>query len=394
MKKILMLLEKHFPEDERVEKEALALIKAGYEVHIASMCDALDVTSGPHKGIQVHRRGIGKWHKKTSVGALKFPFYFNFWRKFVGDLCRAEQYDALHVHDLPLAQVGHEISQAFGLKYVLDLHEHWPALLVESPHTHTFLGRLLSDNDQWEAYEKRMVGLADEVIVVIEEAAERLAADGLSPERLTVVSNTISLEELTLQSRAARDAGAPFVLGYAGGIQYLRGIQWAVEAMPYILEALPNTELWLIGGGRHVPVLQEMCKGNPQLEEKVRFFGHLPYQEMMAKVNQFDIGLIPHLRNPLTDATIPNKLFQYMYLQKPIIASDCLPIKRIVEEVGSGLIHRDGDARQLAACAVHILTHPEESQAMGERGRRSVEERYNWAHDAQSLVDTYARLWG
>lgn len=32
--KILMVLENQFPDDERVEKEALSLIKAGHEVHL------------------------------------------------------------------------------------------------------------------------------------------------------------------------------------------------------------------------------------------------------------------------------------------------------------------------------------------------------------------------
>ena len=32
--RILMVLENQFPDDERVEKEALSLIKAGHEVHL------------------------------------------------------------------------------------------------------------------------------------------------------------------------------------------------------------------------------------------------------------------------------------------------------------------------------------------------------------------------
>ena len=45
---------------------------------------------------------------------------------------------------------------------------------------------------------------------------------------------------------------------------------------------------------------------------------------MMNKINYFDIYFIL-TSNPLTDNTIPNKLFQYMYLQKPVLTSGLRP---------------------------------------------------------------------
>ena len=54
--KILMVLENQFPDDERVEKEALSLIKAGHEVHL--LCATLKkerVGDENYKGIRLHR---------------------------------------------------------------------------------------------------------------------------------------------------------------------------------------------------------------------------------------------------------------------------------------------------------------------------------------------------
>ncbi|MCB0550956.1 MAG: glycosyltransferase family 4 protein [Lewinellaceae bacterium] len=389
MKKILMLLEKHFPEDERVEKEAISLIEKGYEVHIASMCVKPPVEFEIYKGIHVHRKYIGPWLKKTSVGALKAPFYFNYWRQFVREILESDSFHAIHVHDLPLGQVGYEAKQKYNIKYVLDLHEHWPALLEASPHTHTFLGRLLSSNKQWEDYEVKMSQRADRIIVVVEEAIDRLAGLGISAEKITCVSNTISIEGSDW-GELADHSGKEKIMGYAGGIQHLRGLQYVIQAMPILLRENPDIKLWIVGDGRHLSVLKESCQG--ALEHSVRFFGHLSFHEMMNKINYFDIGLIPHLKSPLTDNTIPNKLFQYMYLQKPVLTSDCDPLKRIVEETQSGLAYPYDSPEALAEKALILLSDDEKALTFGKNGKQAVETKYNWEHDSARLVELYDQL--
>ncbi len=388
-KKILMLLEKHFPEDERVEKEAISLINSGYEVHIASMCTSRPVEFERYKGIFVHRKYIGPWLKKTSVGALKAPFYFNFWRGFVREIMKDHAFGAIHVHDLPLAQVGWEAKEAFKIKYILDLHEHWPALLDISPHTHTLLGRLLSNTRQWEDYEISMSKRADGVIVVVEEAAGRLAGLGLPAEKITVVSNTISIDGPDWGEPSVHEDNAA-ILGYAGGIQHLRGLQYVIEAMPILLRENQDVHLWIIGDGRYLSDLKESCQG--ELAEHVRFFGHLSYHEMMNKINRFDIGLIPHIKSPLTDATIPNKLFQYMYLEKPVLTSDCAPLKRIVEEARRGCAYPDDSPEALAEEALVLLSDKAGAAEFGKNGKEAVETKYNWDRDSARLVEMYDQL--
>ena len=68
--KILMVLENQFPDDERVEKEALSLIKAGHEVHL--LCATLKkerVGDENYKGIRLHRA------LSNCLSALALLFY-------------------------------------------------------------------------------------------------------------------------------------------------------------------------------------------------------------------------------------------------------------------------------------------------------------------------------
>ena len=104
--KILMLLDHPFPPDTRVENEMKSLTAAGNEVHIACFQKGTEpLIEETSYGI-IHRKPVSSFIYKSSVGVLKFPFYFNYWRKFVGELFVENQFDAIHVHDLPLAELN------------------------------------------------------------------------------------------------------------------------------------------------------------------------------------------------------------------------------------------------------------------------------------------------
>ena len=68
------------------------------------------------------------------------------------------------------------------------------------------------------------------------------------------------------------------------------------------------------------------------MNQYVNFWGHKPFNEMLEILAESDAAIIPHIRTENNDASSPNKLYQYMYLNKPIISSDCTSLKRIINE--------------------------------------------------------------
>jgi len=68
----------NFSPDKRVEKEGSTLIKNGYIVHLACFTNKNESLVDSYKNITIHRKPILEFLHKTSVGAFKFPFYFNF----------------------------------------------------------------------------------------------------------------------------------------------------------------------------------------------------------------------------------------------------------------------------------------------------------------------------
>lgn len=381
--KILMLLESNFPPDTRVENEINALLESGHEVHMACVKTKRDSREKKFGKTIIHRMGLNELARKSSVAALSFPLYFKVWRKFVQQLMDSHHFDAVHVHDLQLARIGYEMKKRYGVEFVLDLHENWPALLKISEHTKSFLGSLLFSEKQWKNYERKYVRLADKVIVVVEEAKERIQSLGVAPDKIYVVSNTQNLEEFNFEIPAKEHDKVVFT--YAGGITFHRGLQYVLKAAAQ-LDAL-DFEIRIVGAGRFLDKLQELAKAL-NIEGKVHFLGWQNRDALLKIVFESDVALIPHIKSAHTDSTIPHKLFQYLYAEKPILASNCCPIERILRETGGGWTYSFDDVNELAMIMRQIIQKEYQLKDFA-NGKEAVLTKYNWNVDKANLLEVY-----
>jgi glycosyltransferase involved in cell wall biosynthesis len=312
--------------------------------------------------------------------------YFNFWRKFLGKICSGYQFDAIHIHDLPLARIGYETGQRYRMRFILDLHENWPALLNISTHTNTPLGKILSSDRQWKAYEKKYVQLADEVIVVVEEARKRMIDLGAEATKVHVVSNTLNLAHFDFPEQQKDPAYITLV--YGGGVNFHRGIQTVIQALKTLTPTITRIRVWIIGPGSYLGNLKKLAR-DLNVEKYVHFFGWMNRKELLMHISRADVALIPHIKSPHTDNTVPHKLFQYMYAGIPILSSNCAPLERIVKETGTGLIFKNQDPDSFAESLTQLLSDEDFLRKIPENGRRNVETKYNWNRDAQELVRLY-----
>ena len=388
--KILMLLDHVFPPDTRVENEIKTLAEAGHEVHIACFYKEGKPLLEKTQYCTIHRNPISKFVYKSSVGVLKIPIYFNYWRKIVNKLFKNTQFDVIHVHDLPLAKIGYEAKCKYGSRFILDLHENWPVLLQLSKHTNTFLGKMLSSNSQWIQYEKKMCSLADRIIVVVDEAKMRICNLGIMSEKVEVVSNTLNLDQFDPIERKEFKTDR-FRMLYVGGINYHRGIQVVIQAISILKRRGVEVLFDLVGDGSYLPEINKLIK-ELRVQDNVTVHGFKHFTQIIDLYECANVAMIPHVKSGHTDNTIPHKIFQYMYAQIPMIVSNCDPLVRLVSETNSGITYQFDNHEELADIIADLHEHPEKLYDYIHEGRQAVIEKYNWKVDGERLVKLYANL--
>ncbi|HNQ59544.1 MAG TPA: glycosyltransferase family 4 protein [Bacteroidales bacterium] len=392
--KILMLLPGEFPPDIRVENEAMALAKAGHEISIACLTRKELPSDEFFKGkVIIKRFKIPALRYKSSIATLTLPFYFNFWRNELNKLLLKNKYDAIHVHDLPLAQIGFEVSKKLNAKFVLDLHENWPGLLKISEHTQSFVGKIFSHDQQWRNYEKRMCNLADKVIVVVEEAQKRLENLGIEHNKITVVSNTLNIESFDKLPKYKVNTSNTnnFNIFYGGGINKHRGIQIVIRGIALLNDHFSDFNFDIVGDGKYLEKLIKLSV-TLNISSRIKFYGYLPFGEMLAILQNANVAVIPHLKSEHTDTTIPHKIFQYIYAGIPILSSDCNPLRRIIEETHSGIIYKNDSPTDFAENLIELKNLISLGKFNPEYGRTFIVNKYNWDKDAQKLIQLYSEF--
>lgn len=88
----------------------------------------------------------------------------------------------------------------------------------------------------------------------------------------------------------------------------------------------------------------------------------------------------------------PNKLFEAMAAGVPVIASDFPAWRDIIEPLQCGLLVDPMSPAAISEAMIWIMEHPKEAFDMGMRGRKAVEQTYNWQHESVTLLGIYHEL--
>jgi glycosyltransferase involved in cell wall biosynthesis len=398
---IYMILDHFFPPDIRVEKEARSLLAGGHAVTLMCRNRGGQPASEDVGGIRVLRipyRSLRYFGGYTL--SYQLSFVDRIWKKAVEKALDERPGCALHVHDLPMVKTCLSIGKKRRMPVIFDMHENWPEELAfgrkpreDNPFVRArdlFRNFVLYNRRRYIRLEKEAVRNSDHVVVVVDEQKDRLITLGIDPSKITVVMNTSPRETALMEHPEKPDFpewSGRFLVAYAGGFQSLRGLDTLIRAAALARKQIPNILLVLMGQGDQEAFLIRECK-SLDLEGHVVFTGWISLEEMMLRLRRSDVCVIPHRVNRHTNTTIPHKLFQYMALGKPVIATPAAPIKRIVEETACGIIVPDGSAEEMAK-AIVSLTDRRLSARIGESGRKAVETRYHWEGDSQRLIELY-----
>lgn len=401
--RIGMLLNAGYPEDIRITKEAKSIVEAGHEVFLLCARRQGEKTHETVNNIKVTRVDVGKtlyvttFWDTVNAALWHHPLYAGKLKKFIKD----NNIDILHIHDLPLTNTAIKVARNFGIQVILDMHENYPAGLVTWSKFKTnpivkLKNRLFFNYDRWFRYEKRMCREVDGIIAVVKEMKRRVKnVHKVSDEKIAVVTNN-EPKSFTKKFTFYEELKGPykdrFLLLYIGNYGPHRGIDTAINGMPAVVKQIPEALFLIVGKGSIKKRLQEMVAAKG-LENNVKFLGFQPFKHVYTFMKMSDINLIPHNRNEHTDNTIPHKLYQSLMVGKPVLVSDCAPLKRIVTETDGGFIFEAENPASFAEQVIFIKNNPALAEEKTKNAlKHTLEGEYNWSKTGEILVNFYKKF--
>lgn len=390
MNSILMLSQAPFPPDIRLEKEIKSLSEAGYKLIV--VCNQYDKNLSPGYEYCDIKRVKAPFRSIKLNRILNFPIFINprfLIRVFKAILSDKPSY--LHAHDLPMMPIAIFGGKIFRLPIIFDMHENYPEALrqFEKKGITNFI---FKNYRLAKVLEKICVKFSHRIIVVVKENKNRLKNIKVKPENIFVVSNTFDINTFSVTKDVSKRIEIKSenrdIILYTGTVSPDRGLLTAIQSAFYFKEIGINPLMFIVGEGSYKNFLTDYVNKN-NLNNYIRFLDWPGHRNIPLYIQKAKICMIPQPSNDFINTTIPHKLFEYMFMEKPVIVSDAIPLRRIVEETNAGKVFISGNARNFAETVKLMLTKVD---SWGINGKKAVLNRYNWHNDAQVLIEMYNNL--
>lgn len=197
-----------------------------------------------------------------------------------------------------------------------------------------------------------------------------------------VMTGTASLSQRPDFTPPSRQDDA--VVGWAGSFASWHGGEVIIRA----LARLPGSvRLLMVGDGPDrgpcVSLANELG-----VADRIEWTGALPHRSALERLASCDVLVSPQI--PLPGQPYfqsPIKLFEYMALGRPIVASRLGQIIEILDDGRTARLVQPADVQELAAAIMDLLNSPDRGLALGAAARREAERHHTWDHRAQVVMD-------
>jgi len=276
------------------------------------------------------------------------------------------------------AYIGLHYANKHNIPFVYYLLDHLHCLLP------TRLTQMIA-----KQFEKSNIQCADNIFVLNQGLKDYVGEMGGNLKKVYVLPSGVDLDKFNLQIDGSL-IRKKYGIKNNDTLLFFMGWIYEFSGMKEVAESLANIEsdsikLLIAGDG---DLYNTLCKMSTEenLKNKLILTGKVPFDQIPSYIAAADICLLPAYKNEIMMNIVPIKLYEYMAMGKPVIATNLPGIKK---EFGnnSGIIYVD-DPKETLNRAIEIMN----TKLMWKYSEKSL--KYNKDYGWDSLVLKFEKSLG
>ncbi len=238
---------------------------------------------------------------------------------------------------------------------------------------------------QYAAFDRHHVARrADQLIAVSQPVA--LGVNAYFERSCVVIGNgvdpnlfqTTPIRRLTMREKLNVLPTTPVLITLAA-LEERKGVQWMLQALPYLLSEFPDLQYWVLGEGPFRESLEADIQ-RLNLTQTVRLIGST--DDVVGYLSAADIGCLLSIGE-----AFPLTLLEYMSMSLPVLTSNHPPFDSLINSAW-GIALDAQDAEAVSGQLRNWLHHPELRRQLGLAGRGQVLSYYSW----EKVSEQYRQL--
>lgn len=361
-KRIIVSVTNDLVTDNRVHKVCTSLCNMGFQVLLIGR----KLSSSPEIKRNYSTKRFRLWFNKRAFFYAEYNIRLFVYLLFVkADIFLANDLDTLSANFLA--------AKIRSKDLVYDSHEYFTEVpeLIKRPNVKKI----------WEWLERKIVPNIKFTYTVCQSIAniykEKYGVD------FKVVRNIPRSSDIRFKKRKKPTK----TILYQGALNINRGLQQAILAMHFI----KNAKLQLIGDGDICEELKALVQAE-KLSNKVEFIGRIPINELANYTRNADLGLSIEEDMGLNYRfALPNKLFDYIHAEVPVVVSNLPEMKELVEQYKIGEIADSLEPQKLATLINSALNDTEKHQ-IWEKNLKIARKELTWENEEIVLQSIFSNF--
>jgi glycosyltransferase involved in cell wall biosynthesis len=373
-----------------VQREAEALVAAGFDVEVMCMRDA----GRPHRvvvnGVTVTSLPLSQ-HKGSKA---RYAFNYGcFFALAAGTLTLRHirrPYAVVQANSMPDFLVfAAVVPKLLGSRVIAYMHEPTPEL-AETLFGPGLLTRILGRIEQWS------LRFADHAITVTDQLKQRYVERGAMPDRITVVLNCVDPAAMLAgwtpaPAPAPAQVGTEFIVVCHGSVEDRYGQDTIIEAAALLRDEMPDLRIVLTGRGSQIPELLAAIDAHG-LQRVVRFEGWVSNHRLNDILHSANVGVVAQKASPYSHLVQTNKMVDYWIFGLPVIASRLRAVSELYDDDVIEYFE-PADAVALAVAIRRLRDDPERRAKLAHNGELA-HRRNGWAAQRPVYLGVFDEILG
>jgi len=368
------------------------LMKKGYKVtlitgsfsHLFSTLPKVEksFTKENIDGIEYIWVKLPQYKSSKSIGRIWNMLYFAWKLNFLKDI--SSSHIIVSSPSLFPIKYGYRLAKKFNTKLLFEVRDIWPLTLIELSNlsnTHPLIKFMTH-------YEKFAYKKSDKIISLLPTAKNHFEKNGMSSEKFIYLPNGIEINQekskplsKTIIDKIPKDK---FIIAYSGTIGIANNLDYLINVANLLKD---NQDIYFIilGQGGEKKRLQDRVK-NLKLENFL-FLEPINKEEVAVFLKLIDVAFISLLPEHIFRFGVsPNKVFDYMYAQKPIIWA-IEAGNNLVKDAKCGIDVPLGNLNILKESILQLKNLPSKSlKELGKNGYNFVIKKHSYKNLSENLI--------
>lgn len=363
MKRAFVAVSNDLVVDQRVHKVCMTLHSLGFFVVL--------VGRKQRKSLPLKERAYST--KRMRLLFEKGPLFYAEYNIRLLFFLLFQRADLLVANDLDTLLGSYVVSMFKGIPLIYDNHEYFTGVPELRDRKRT--------RDIWKKIESFIFPKLKYVFAVNQSIANLYQEE--YNVNVKTVRNVRPYEE-PMHSKTRKELLLPEnekIILYQGAVNVDRGLEEAVMAMQYVRGAV----LLIIGDGDILDQLKESTQRLPW-KHKIIFKGRIPFEQLREYTLNADIGISVEKDTSLNyHYCLPNKFFDYIHAELPVLASPLVEILRIFSKYEVGELLKNHHPEHIAEKINDMLVN-EQKLPVWKKNCRLAAKEYCWQHEEKEWI--------